>query len=86
MWLSESNGWIHTIGLKGIQKIEGYLNGRFPVQGIIDEYFKAWIYGYSDPFEPIKAANRFTGLRINIDNESYESFFIGTALTVQLGL
>jgi len=85
IWLSQSNGWVRTIGLKGIQKIDGYFNGKMLSQGILDEYFKAWIYGYTDPNESTKAAKRFIGLRINLDSESYESFYIGTALAVRLG-
>jgi hypothetical protein len=84
IWISQSTGWIHTIGVKGVQNISGSFTGNLPSQGIIDEYFKAWVFGYTEPNEPIKAVKHFTGLRISLNQEEYESYYLGTALTVQV--
>lgn len=84
IWLSNSNGWIQTVGLNGIKNNKGTFTGRLTGKGLFYEMAKAWIYGYSDPFEPFIGVKGFTGLRLNLDSENYESFYIGTALLVDV--
>ena len=84
IWVSNSKGWIQTIGLNGIKNNQGIFTGILSGKGLFYERAKAWIYGYSDPNEPFIGVKGFTGIRINLDSENYESFFIGTALLVDI--
>jgi hypothetical protein len=84
IWLSNSNGWMQTVGLNGIKNNQGTFTGGLTGKGLFYEMAKAWIYGYSEPFEPFIGVRGFTGLRINLDTENYESFYIGTAILVEV--
>jgi len=84
IWLANSDGWIFTMGLQGIKSNQGIFNGKITGKGLFYEMGKAWIFGYAEPYEPIIGARGFTGLRLNIDAESFESFYIGTALRVNV--
>jgi hypothetical protein len=84
IWYSNSNGWMQTVGLNGIKNNQGTFTGGLTGRGLFYEMAKTWIYGYSEPFEPFIGVRGFTGLRINLDAENYESFYIGTALLVEV--
>lgn len=84
IWLSNSKGWMQTVGLNGIKNNQGTFTGKITGKGLFYEMGKAWIYGYSEPYEPFIGVRGFTGLRLNIDSENYESFYIGTALLVDV--
>jgi len=84
IWMASSNGWVQTIGLNGVKRIDGYILGKINEFGGYYRYFKAWVYSYSDPFEPRIGVLGFIGLRLNIDAENYESFYIGSALAVKI--
>lgn len=77
VWFIRSNGWVNTIGLMGNNMINGTFIGKVP------------FYIHGARWDLLGDEGRgvlgFTGLKLNLDEESYESFFIGNALEVRLG-
>jgi hypothetical protein len=84
MWLANSNGWIETIGVNGKTKIEGTIYGKIPGRGIFYSMSKAWVFAYTDPSEPSLAARGFIGLRVLVNKDSSESFYLGSAVQVKI--
>jgi hypothetical protein len=84
MWLGDSNGWINTIGLNGVKKIEGDINGVIPEKGLFDSLSKAWVFGYTDPKAPSLGARGFIGLRLLLSDMNHNSFYIGTVFRVDI--
>ncbi|MBN1280631.1 MAG: hypothetical protein JXA00_03180 [Candidatus Thermoplasmatota archaeon] len=67
----QSTGWMHTIGLLGHQAMNGTFRGRFP----------HWPLGFFQ-FLGNPGVIGFTGIRINTDPTSHQSFYLGSALLV----
>jgi hypothetical protein len=83
MWLARSSGWIHTIGLNGLKNTEGISYGTIP-NGLFYDMAKSWIFGYTEPNEPGLAVAGFVGIRLQLSNTDYKSFYLGSALVVKI--
>lgn len=89
IWFTKSKGWVQTIGLFGIRKIDGRFFGKIDSNGLIKQMYRTWVYRYSESSEPTIGIKDFKGLRLNLGGDSmsdgyYESFYIGSALRVKV--
>ena len=84
IWYAESKGWVKTFGLRGIEEGYGTLIGKLPIKGFFKNKLKAWIYSDTEPDEPCIGVKGFTGFKLNVDMESFETFYIGSALKVSI--
>ncbi len=75
-----AQGWIHTIGLKGIKKFDGKFLGKIHNLPVFQLLFKL----AESEAEPLVGVSSFSGIKINkgIDDELF--FYIGFALWVKI--
>jgi len=89
LWLVNSSGWIDTIGITGKQSINGSIIGQIPIHGFLSELIKTIIEVFYAPPLDVKKITRgaigFTGLRLCLNQTSYESYYLGSALWVEIG-
>jgi len=74
-WYSHdgADGWMDTFGLLGVKKWDGSLLGTLPTMKILYDP------GYFDP-----GVLYFTGLKISLNKDTFNHFFIGSAFWVNI--